>query len=82
MGESAVLTPRRPSLVDVLVPLVALAVLIAGSLLLFGLDALDLYAPWAVFCFVSPALSVLYGFTGFTIEKVEPVVLDPSPGRE
>jgi NhaC family Na+:H+ antiporter len=32
---------RDPSLVDAVIPLVALAVLIAGSLALFGLDALD-----------------------------------------
>jgi NhaC family Na+:H+ antiporter len=32
---------REPSLLDALVPLAALAVLIGGSLLLFGLDALD-----------------------------------------
>ena len=32
---------RAPSLVDAIVPLVILAVLIAGSLQLFGLDALD-----------------------------------------
>ena len=32
---------REPSLVDALIPLVTLAVLIGGSLLLFGLDALD-----------------------------------------
>jgi NhaC family Na+:H+ antiporter len=31
-----------------------------------------LYAPYAVFCYASPALSVLYGFTGFKIEKTEP----------
>jgi NhaC family Na+:H+ antiporter len=29
-----------------------------------------LYLPYAVFCYASPALSVLYGFTGFRIEKV------------
>ncbi|NEK57988.1 Na+/H+ antiporter NhaC [Geodermatophilus sabuli] len=40
-----------------------------------------LYAPWAVFCYASPALSVLYGVTGFKIEKVEPVALDPFPER-
>ncbi len=28
-----------------------------------------LYLPYAIFCYVSPALSVLYGFTGFRIEK-------------
>ena len=32
---------RDPSLADAVIPLVALAVLIAGSLALFGLDALD-----------------------------------------
>jgi NhaC family Na+:H+ antiporter len=40
-----------------------------------------LYAPWAVFCYASPALSVLYGVTGFRIEKVEPAALGPSPER-
>ncbi|WP_026146111.1 Na+/H+ antiporter NhaC [Nocardioides sp. Iso805N] len=28
-----------------------------------------LYLPYAVFCYASPALSVLYGFTGFRIER-------------
>jgi NhaC family Na+:H+ antiporter len=32
-----------------------------------------LYLPWCVFNIASPALSVLYGITGFRIEKVEPV---------
>lgn len=32
-----------------------------------------LYLPYAVFCYASPALSVLYGFTGFRIEKTEPI---------
>ncbi|GAA4371265.1 Na+/H+ antiporter NhaC [Nocardioides caricicola] len=31
-----------------------------------------LYLPYAVFCYASPALSVLYGFTGFKIEKTDP----------
>ena len=31
-----------------------------------------LYLPYAVFCYASPALSVLYGVTGFRIEKIEP----------
>lgn len=31
-----------------------------------------LYLPYAVFCYASPALSVLYGFTGFRIEKTSP----------
>jgi NhaC family Na+:H+ antiporter len=32
---------RQPSLADAIVPMVALVVLIGGSLALFGLDALD-----------------------------------------
>ena len=32
-----------------------------------------LYLPYAVFCYASPALSVLYGFTGFKIEKTAPI---------
>ncbi|WP_243755153.1 Na+/H+ antiporter NhaC [Paractinoplanes brasiliensis] len=43
-----------------------------------GVSAL-LYLPFAIFCYASPALSVLYGFTGFKIEKVEPAPLGPSP---
>jgi len=35
-----------------------------------------LYAPYAVFCWASPALSVLYGFTGFRIEKTSPATLE------
>lgn len=31
-----------------------------------------LYLPYAIFCYASPALSVLYGFTGFKIERTEP----------
>ncbi|GGN72887.1 tyrosine transporter [Actinoplanes lobatus] len=40
-----------------------------------------LYLPYAIFCYASPALSVLYGITGFKIERVEPAVVDPSPER-
>jgi NhaC family Na+:H+ antiporter len=32
-----------------------------------------LYAPFAIFCWASPLLSVLYGYTGFRIEKTEPL---------
>jgi Na+:H+ antiporter, NhaC family len=35
-----------------------------------------LYVPFAVFCYASPALSVLYGVTGFKIEKTDSVA-DP-----
>jgi len=30
------------------------------------------YLPWAIFCIASPVLSVLYGVTGFRIEKIQP----------
>ena len=37
-----------------------------------------LYLPYAVFCYASPALSVLYGFTGFKIERIAPELTAPS----
>ncbi len=41
-GEDApAATPRPPSLLDAILPLVTLALLIGGSIALFGLDALD-----------------------------------------
>ena len=51
---------RAPSLLDALLPLILLAVLIAGSLLLFGLDALDGPIQVAlVLCCAAAALIVL-----------------------
>lgn len=35
-----------------------------------------LYLPYAVFCYASPTLSVLYGVTGFRVEKTEPTQLE------
>jgi NhaC family Na+:H+ antiporter len=35
------------------------------------------YAPWAIFSYASPGLSVLYGLTGFRIEKVTPIAAQP-----
>lgn len=37
-----------------------------------------LYAPYAVFCFASPVLSVLYGVTGFRVERTAPTGTDLS----
>ena len=31
-----------------------------------------LYLPFAIFCIASPVLSVIYGMTGFKIERIEP----------
>ncbi len=37
------------------------------------------YLPFAIFCYASPVLSVLYGITGFKIEKSSPLMVrDPS----
>jgi Na+:H+ antiporter, NhaC family len=35
-----------------------------------------LYLPYAIFCYASPALSVLYGITGFKVEKIAPTELE------
>lgn len=61
---------RAPSLLDALLPLSLLAVLIAGSLLLFGLDALDGPIQVAlVLCCAAAALIVLKN--GHSWEKVQ-----------
>lgn len=39
------------------------------------------YAPYAVFCWASPLLSVIYGFTGFRIIRSEPEI-DSGQGEE
>ncbi len=42
-----------------------------------------LYVPYAIFCYASPALSVLYGATGFRIERLEPTAThDPAADPE
>lgn len=70
MGEHDGRTPRRPSLLDVLVPLVALVVLIAGSLLLFGLDALD--GPLQVALLLCAAIAALVALkNGHRWEEVQ-----------
>jgi Na+:H+ antiporter, NhaC family len=62
--------PRDPSLFDSLVPLVALAASIAGSLVLFGLDALDGAVQVAlIVCCMIVALIVLKN--GHTWDEVE-----------
>jgi NhaC family Na+:H+ antiporter len=38
-----------------------------------------LYLPYAVFNIASPVLSVLYGVTGFKIEKIQPTDLGAEP---
>jgi NhaC family Na+:H+ antiporter len=62
---------RDPSLLDALIPLITLAVLIAGSLALFGLDALDGPIQVALFlCALEAALIVLKnGHTWADVER-------------
>src|SRR6516162_2234383 len=61
---------REPSLADAIIPLVTLAVLIAGSLLLFGLDALDGPIQVALFlCALTAALIALKN--GHSWEDIE-----------
>lgn len=46
-----------------------------------GVSALR-YAPWAIFCIASPVLSVLYGITGFKIERIPPAGVPAQPGPQ
>ena len=46
-----------------------------------GVTALR-YAPFAIFCIASPVLSVLYGITGFKIEKTGPPAVPAQPTPE
>ena len=52
---------KEPTVLTAVVPLVVLILLIFGSLLIFGLDALD------------GPIQVIYGLTGFKIRRIEPV---------
>jgi NhaC family Na+:H+ antiporter len=40
-----------------------------------------LYLPFCVFNYVSPGLSVLYGITGFRIEKLRPSLAAAPPAQ-
>jgi Na+:H+ antiporter, NhaC family len=66
---------RPPSLADAIIPLVTLAVLIAGSLLLFGLDALDGPIQVAlILCVLTAALIALKN--GHSWEEIEHAAQD------
>jgi len=62
---------RTPSLFDALIPLVALAVLIAGSLALFGLDALDgpIQVALIVCCAVASLIALKNGHRWTAVEE-------------
>jgi len=79
---------REPSLFDSILPLIVLSRLCADSgtvtsplvpwnscgafiAAVLGVPTL-LYLPFCFFNIASPLLSVLYGFIGFRLEKVEP----------
>jgi NhaC family Na+:H+ antiporter len=62
---------REPTLLDALVPLVTLAVLIGGSLLLFGLDALDgpVQVALILCCMVASLVALKNGHTLEAVHK-------------
>jgi hypothetical protein len=67
---------RQPSLADAIIPLVTLAVLIAGSLLLFGLDALD--GPIQVALMLSaPAAALIVLKNGHSWEEIQHAAQGP-----
>lgn len=61
-----------------LIPWNATAAFTAAAL---GVSVAD-YLPWVFFCFLTPAISIAYGLTGFTITRgpgVEPATPAPTP---
>jgi NhaC family Na+:H+ antiporter len=62
---------RTPSLLDALIPLVTLAVLIGGALLLFGLDALDgpIQAALVICVLVAALVAMKNGHTWHDVER-------------
>ena len=73
MSESAASRPmREPSVLDAVIPMVTLVVLIGGSLVLFGLDALD--GPIQVALIMCAMVAVLIAFkNGHTWDDVQRV---------
>ena len=65
---------RTPSLFDALIPLVALAVLIAGSLALFGLGALDgpIQVALIVCCAVASLIALKNGHRWALVQEFWP----------
>jgi len=59
-----------------LVPWNASAVFTAASL---GVSV-GTYAPWALFCYLTPLVSLLYGLTGWTIHRNPAAATDDMPG--
>jgi NhaC family Na+:H+ antiporter len=34
------------------------------------------YAPWAFFNYLTPLIAVIFGFTGFRVDRIEPEVAE------
>jgi Na+:H+ antiporter, NhaC family len=64
-------TRRQPSIADALVPLAALALLIAASLALFGLDALDgpIQVALILCCAVAALIGLKNGYTWVAVQE-------------
>lgn len=63
------------TLTSALVPWNTCGAFMAGTL---GVATLT-YAPFAFFNLINPVISLIYGFTGFTIQKLSPAELDDLP---
>ncbi len=65
-------TTRQPTLVDALIPLVTLVVLIAGSLLIFGLDALDgpIQVALVLCCMVAALVALKNGWEWADVQRI------------
>jgi NhaC family Na+:H+ antiporter len=61
---------RQPSLLDALIPLIALVVLIGGAIALFGLQALDGPIPAALVICSMVAMLVIFK-NGHSVEEVQ-----------
>ena len=74
---------RDPSLADALIPLVTLALLIAGSLALFGLDALDgpIQVALLLCALVAALIALKNGHSWEEVQRAGQGALSRSPAR-
>jgi Na+:H+ antiporter, NhaC family len=71
IDPESVVARREPSLADALIPLAALALLIAASLALFGLDALDgpIQVAMVLCCAVAALIGLKNGYQWFAVQE-------------
>jgi NhaC family Na+:H+ antiporter len=77
-AEVGARTPRAPSLLDAVLPVVVLIVLLATTIILFGIDATN--GPLQVALFLSAAFASLIAFkNGFTVAAVADAAVGGTP---